>query len=1001
MRQHGVALTNIAEVTGMANKNGNITIDRDSGTTGNNLANIPVDNNVKISPNYAGGEDPNPNDNYVPGQQDDDDFEKVMVKPLDIALRKFISKVDGKPLGNSREPIVDTSKLNQTVNGVYQTTAIYNHPKSPVSVKSGSSVTYTLRLYNEGQIDAKVTEVTDHLPKYLTAVPSDAAKNGWALEYDDTSGFYTARTTEECIVVNVGGNTDVSYKNGKLKDAIIPAAVYNPNTKDYTLSYVDVEITFTVDGNAPEGVALTNIAEVTKMTDKKGNTLVDRDSQVTGDGLAEIPTNPNYIISPDYAGGQDPNPNDNYVPGQQDDDDFEKVIIQPRELDLALRKFIIAINGKTDVVSRVPEVDKSGLNGGTTAIYNHSKDPVKVSVGDIVTYRIRLYNEGEVAGKVKEVTDYIAKNLKYVPSQKEKDTTKNWWNADYNGPDYYTLTTTEDCIVVDVGGNTDTKYKDGKLSDAIIPAYDGNTVSYIDVEVNCEVQQVAIKTKITNIAEITKEAKVIPVENEDGTITDQEIEVKTDRDSTTDNASIPTEKLLPDYEGGKDPNPNDKYIPGQEDDDDFEKLYVEPFFDLALRKFITAVGNVTVNDRYPEVSYKDGDFKYNHKKTPVPVATGDIVTYTIRIFNEGQADGYANEITDNLPEGIEFLPDNSINKEYRWVMLDSEEKVTTDVSKAKYIVTDYLSEDQEKETGRDNKLLAFNLNGEISDKNPDYRDIKVAFKVTHKPTTKEESSRIIINEAQISKDSDDDIDSEPNRDEKYDYDPDGKNEDDIDYDNIIVKYFDLALLKWVSETHVTLDNKTTVYDAGNSEANAHNENVPQLVLSSKDINRVTVKYLYTIKVMNEGELDGYATEIKDHIPAGLRFDKDDEINKKYGWVETADGKVTTDYLKDTLLRADHDDNVTVQIMFTWINGSNNLGSKINYAEISEDKSPGDVPDIDSTPDNFKDTPKEDDEDDAEVIITIKTGGAKTYIGITATVLLVFTAGVVLIKKYVL
>lgn len=961
---------------------------------------------------------------------------KEKVKNPDIALRKFISKIDGEPLGISREPKVYayTEKAPyfnriDPKTGELQTTAKYEHSKEPVSVEIGNEVTYTLRLYNEGNIDAIITEVTDHLPRYLTADAVSAADLGWALVYDNTTKSYTA-TTKNCKIVGSSENLKDSI-GSELQDVIIPAAVYNSDKKDYTLSYVDIEITFTVDADAPENINLTNIAEVTGMTDTEGNLLLDRDSGIEGSengGVADIPTDPNtdpsknVTIDPAYPGGEDPDKTDLYVPGQEDDDDFEKVYIKPKNLDLALRKFITAINGEElpDDEKRVPIHDVKGFNGSTTAIYNHTKEPRKVHVGDIVTYTIRLYNEGQIDGKVKEVTDYIAKYLKYVPSADEK-ASKNWWTPDYTGKDYYTLTTTEDCIVVGVGGNTSEEYKNGKLADAIIPAYDKQTktLSYVDIRVNCEVQPVTVKTYMTNIAEITKQAQMIPaldetgnpVLDEEGNPVYQEEIVSKDIDSTPDNVSVPVEKLLQDYKGGKDTNPDDNYVPGQEDDDDFEKVYVEPFFDLALRKFITGVNNVSINNRYPEVSYVDGNFKYNHTKEPVPVATKDIVTYTIRIYNEGQADGYANEITDDVPEGIEFLPDNDINKEYRWKMLDKDQKPTNDVSKAKYIVTDYLSEAQEEATGRDNKLRAFNLNGDVTDKtevtnaNPDYRDIKVAFKVTYVPTTKEEAKRIIINEAQISADSDDDIDSVPNRDEKYDYDPDGKNEDDIDYDNIIVKYFDLALLKWVSETHVTLDGKTTIYDAGNSEANAHNENIPQLVLNTSDIGRVTVKYLYTIKVMNEGELDGYATEIKDHIPKGLRFDKEDAVNKKYGWKETADGQVTTDYLKDTLLEAGKDKNVTVQIMFTWINSKENLGSKVNYAEISEDDNPGDVPDIDSTPDNLKEhpdgRPTEDDEDDAEVIITIKTGSAQLYLGLTATLLLIFGAGITLIKKYVL
>ena len=45
---------------------------------------------------------------------------------------------------------------------------------------------------------------------------------------------------------------------------------------------------------------------------------------------------------------------------------------------------------------------------------------------------------------------------------------------------------------------------------------------------------------------------------------------------------------------------------------------------------------------------------YNHPKTPVTVQIKDTVIYTIRVYNEGELDGYANEVTDYLPEELEF-----------------------------------------------------------------------------------------------------------------------------------------------------------------------------------------------------------------------------------------------------------------------------------------------------------------------------------------------------------
>lgn len=156
----------------------------------------------------------------------------------------------------------------------------------------------------------------------------------------------------------------------------------------------------------------------------------------------------------------------------------------------------------------------------------------------------------------------------------------------------------------------------------------------------------------------------------------------TDRDSKENNVVLPSDSDLPSY---KDDETGD-YIPGQEDDDDFEKLVVKKF-DLALRKFITNISDTDVTSRIPQVKYdKDNNkISYEHSKDPLDVVTGDIVTYTIRVFNEGEIDGFASKVSDDIPDGLEYLPDNDLNKEYRWVMYDKDGKETTDVKKCSKI----------------------------------------------------------------------------------------------------------------------------------------------------------------------------------------------------------------------------------------------------------------------------------------------------------------------------
>ena len=76
-----------------------------------------------------------------------------------------------------------------------------------------------------------------------------------------------------------------------------------------------------------------------------------------------------------------------------------------------------------------------------------------------------------------------------------------------------------------------------------------------------------------------------------------------------------------------------------------------------------------------------------------------------------------------------------------------------------------------------------------------------------------------------------------------------------------------------------------------------------------------------------------------------------------------------------------------------------MGLKVNTAEISKDYNEYGTPDIDSTPNNK--VPGEDDIDDAPVMLTVKTGQAATYAGVTVIVLTILAGGVISIKKFVL
>ena len=650
-------------------------------------------------------------------------------------------------------------------------------------------------------------------------------------------------------------------------------------------------------------------------------------NKAKGDGFDSELNNVDHSNLSDYKNNEAINSTtESYVPGQEDDDDFEKLVV--KEFDLSLRKFITKVNETTH--SREPQVYASKLgtivNGKTvtTATYVHTKEPVIVETSDLVTYKIRIYNEGTIAGFANEITDDIPAGLEFLPNS-DINVSYRWKMLDKDGKETEDVTKAV-MITTDYLSDRDSN----NIIREVAEVEGTKTLSYKDVEVQFKVIAKAEKLKdniIINEAQISADS-------------DRDIDSEPNRDEKYD------------YTTGK-----------NEDDIDYEPIKLQ-YFDLALRKFITKVNNTDYNNRYPEIKFNEnGSITYNHTKDPVIVTTGDTVIYTIRVYNEGKKAGYATEIKDNLPEGLAFDPQNETNKLYGWKMIDKEGNVTEEVEKVVAFKTNYL------ENEKIDSLVEVNGSKVLS-----YKDVQIAFIVTESNT----SDKILVNTAQISADSDEDIDSIP--------DNSVESEDDIDKEYVKVQYFDLALKKWVTETRVTLDGKTTTTK---TEFDEDSDGIAKVDIVAKKLKKTTVKFVYNIKVTNEGELPGYANEIKDYIPNGLKFVAEDNKN----WKEVKGNVVVTDQLKDTLLNPG--ESATVEIVLTWKNSSTNLGVKTNYAEISVDS----AEDIDSIPDNYDFT--EDDIDDAKVILSIKTAGANTYIGLVLISVAVLAGGIFLIKRYVL
>lgn len=675
---------------------------------------------------------------------------------------------------------------------------------------------------------------------------------------------------------------------------------------------------------------------------------------------------------------------------------------EPEEsFDLKLIKRITAVNDQ-NVPERIEKIDVSKLNissadSKTTAEYTLNKEKVGVAKGDIVTYTFRIYNEGTLDGYAQEITEDVPEGLEFIWDENIKvkedgsldfsNVTKQFteeekeameFNLDYLWGKFVYDDAKEKITQIssDFLAKENETTKDGNL----IKAFGHNDGSKTEKDLSYKELSVKFKVVSENVAGtvIRNEAAITEDCDKDGN------PVK-DRDSDT-------EKWV-------------KY----EDDEDYDNIILQSF-DLALRKFIIAISDDTKIENNEYLKNQDGSYTrapivdtsklntkdkngklittatYNHTKEPIIVKPNDIVVYMLRVYNEGDVDGYAAEIKDHLPPYLEYV-DDEFNKQYGW-------KVSED---GRTVTTEYL---------KDEKFLinkAQDTNGKIV---LSYQEVPIMCKVKENAKTSENITNIADITKYLDKDKKPAVDRDsqennvklpadkdlPNykEKEKGSYVP-GQQDDD-DFEKVLIKTFDLALRKWVTQAIVIENGKQSVTQTGH-DAWDDPEQVVKVELHRKKLNQVTVKFRYSIRVYNQGEIEGYAKEITDYIPEGLKFVAEDNP----GWTDEGNNVISTRLLENTLLQPG--EYADVQVLLTWINNENNMGVMNNTAEISEDYNEYGVPDIDSTPDNKK--AGEDDIDDAPVMLSISTGQIRIYFTLGFIVLITTASGVILIKKFVL
>ena len=187
-----------------------------------------------------------------------------------------------------------------------------------------------------------------------------------------------------------------------------------------------------------------------------------------------------------------------------------------------------------------------------------------------------------------------------------------------------------------------------------------------------------------------------------------------------------------------------------------------------------------------------------------------------------------------------------------------------------------------------------------------------------------------------------------------------ENGNDIVEDTTYVNYYYRKL-----DFNLSIDKKVASVTVNGNETTI-NGDLAKIEVYRKDFSTAKVEVKYTIKVTNNGELSGKANILED-IPTGMTMGQD----KNSGW--KIKGTTATRETKD-LQPGESEEYIVV---LDWENGANNIGMKENTASIISTENEAGYDEKDTS----------DNEDKADVIVAISTGG-HTYIIAAGAILLV-------------
>ena len=311
---------------------------------------------------------------------------RVTVEPGETENVEFTVRVKAEKGTIKNSAIVNGKTTNETETGIINITG--KKEVNTSEAKVGDTLTYTIKLTNNGNADGTVT-VTDEIPAGTTLVEKSITNNGV-----ESNGTITWTDVE----VKAGDTVEVSFKvtiNSDTKTSVTNKAV--------------------IDGNKPTEEVETKVANITgtktvdKTETKVGDTLtytITLTNSGNADGMVtvtdEIPTGTTLVADSITANGSYNEENKTITwtdvkveAGKTAEVSFKATINSDTKTSVT-NKAVIDGNKPTEEV----ETKVANITGTKTV------DKTEAKVGDTLTYTIALTNNGNADGTV-TVTDEI------------------------------------------------------------------------------------------------------------------------------------------------------------------------------------------------------------------------------------------------------------------------------------------------------------------------------------------------------------------------------------------------------------------------------------------------------------------------------------------------------------------------------------------------------------------------------------------------------------------